>query len=150
MKANRKDQAQQVTFTSEAEFEKAVLERLAATLPHAVHEAVHACLVKSALQAGGAAPSGRLIQNGVRQPAQGGKCDTIWKRLDVMHAGGREPTLTEVMALAASEEWNPNNARIEFYNWRRFHGYKLQAVQVERRVKQVRLQRGMKDRRVAA
>lgn len=40
-------QVQPVAFTSQAEFEKAVLERLAALLPHTVHEAVHACLVKA-------------------------------------------------------------------------------------------------------
>jgi len=144
----------QVTFNNEAEFEKAVLEHIGKVLPAAVHEAVHACLVKVALSQGDAAPSERAIQNGVRHPKHGGKCHTVWAKLDTMRKAGMEPTLPEVIAMAHAEGWNANNTRIEYYNWRRFHGYgapakKTERRRTERRVKQVKLPRGVKNRRVA-
>jgi hypothetical protein len=144
----------QTTFNTEAEFEKAVLEHLTKVLPAAVHEAVHACLVRNVLAQGGAAPSERKIQNGVREPKHGGKCYTVWAKLDTMRSAGMEPTLPEVIAMAHAEGWNANNTRIEYYNWRRFHGYGAPAKKVERRgtdrrVKQVKLKRGFKNRRVS-
>jgi len=110
---------------NEAELEAAVIKKVAEALPAAVHDAVHALLA-------GAAPQGdRTVQNGVRRPLEGGKCDAIWSALDKVLAKGSAPTLHAVQALATKHGWNANNARIEFYQWRKFH--KLGAVVVEHR-----------------
>jgi hypothetical protein len=45
--------------------------------------------------------------------------------------GGELPTLQYVLALAEKQGWNANNARIEYYQWRKFN--KLGAVVVEHR-----------------
>ena len=120
-----------------------------------MHEAVHASLVKVALQADSVAPSGRQIQNGVREPKAGGRCDAVWKRLDKMRAAGMEPTLAEAQAVSAAEGWNANNTRIEFYNWRHFHGYgavitshdEMENRRAERRTKTGKAPRRMMERR---
>lgn len=65
----------------------------------------------------------RPEQNGVKQPSIGGKCRAIWDALDA-HAlsTGDDPTAKDVKALAATHGWNPNNASIEYYQWRKFNG----------------------------
>lgn len=62
-------------------------------------------------------------QNGIKRPSIGGKCRAIWDALDA-HAEttGDDPTAKDVKALAADHGWNPNNASIEFYQWRKFNG----------------------------
>lgn len=62
-------------------------------------------------------------QNGIKRPSIGGKCRAIWDALDV-HAEttGDDPTAKDVKAMAADHGWNPNNASIEFYQWRKFNG----------------------------
>ncbi len=64
-------------------------------------------------------PVERRIRNGVREPARGGKCWKIWNRLDkLQERTGQEPTVAQATKFRGVNE---NNARIEFYNWRRFH-----------------------------
>ena len=65
----------------------------------------------------------REEKNGIKRPSIGGKCRAIWDALD-QHAEttGDDPTAKDVKALAAEHGWNPNNASIEFYQWRKFHG----------------------------
>jgi len=66
---------------------------------------------------------GRDEQNGVKRPSVGGKCRAVWDALDAYQAEMEEmPTAKVVKAIAADEGWNPNNASIEFYNWRKFNG----------------------------
>jgi hypothetical protein len=61
--------------------------------------------------------------NGVKRPSIGGKCRAIWDALDAhAEATGDDPTSKDVKALAATHGWNPNNASIEFYQWRKFNG----------------------------
>lgn len=134
----------------EAQFERAVLERLNLVLPAAVHEAVHACLTVAAND-----PVERKVQNGIREPQANGRCDAVWKRLDKMRGAGMQPTLAEAQAVSAAEGWNSNNTRIEFYNWRRFHGlgavvtsnHEMEHRRANRRVKAGKAPRKMKDRR---
>lgn len=65
----------------------------------------------------------RPEQNGIKRPSIGGKCRAVWDALDAYQAEtGDVPTAKVVRDLAADEGWNPNNASIEFYQWRKFHG----------------------------
>lgn len=64
----------------------------------------------------------REERNGVKRPSAGGACRAVWDALDAMVAAGEQPTSKEVKALAEQNEWNANNASIEFYQWRKFHG----------------------------
>lgn len=65
----------------------------------------------------------RPEQNGIKRPSIGGKCRAIWDALDAYRAEtGELPTSKTVKELAADEGWNPNNASIEYYQWRKFNG----------------------------
>ena len=59
-------------------------------------------------------------RNGVRRPIKG-KCADVWNALDNMLPNGA-PTIGNVRDLAKANSWNINNATIEFYAWRKFHG----------------------------
>lgn len=59
----------------------------------------------------------RPERNGIKRPSAGGKCRAIWDHLDTMEA----PTAKAVRAVAAEKGWNPNNAVIEFYQWRKYN-----------------------------
>lgn len=59
----------------------------------------------------------RPERNGIKRPSIGGKCRAIWDHLDTMEA----PTAKAVRAAAVELGWNPNNAVIEFYQWRKFN-----------------------------
>lgn len=60
------------------------------------------------------------ILNGVRKPIKG-KCADVWQALDDLLAN-ELPTIKHVRDLAQANNWNLNNATIEFYGWRKFHG----------------------------
>ena len=65
----------------------------------------------------------RPTQNGVTRPSEGGRCRAVWDALDDYRAEtGTIPSAAVVRDLAADEGWNPNNASIEFYQWRKYHG----------------------------
>lgn len=65
----------------------------------------------------------RPEQNGIKRPSAGGRCRAVWDALDdYRKETGDLPTAKVVRELAADEGWNPNNASIEFYQWRKFHG----------------------------
>lgn len=65
----------------------------------------------------------RPEQNGIKRPSAGGKCRAIWDALDEFRAEtGELPTSKTVKELAADSGWNPNNASIEYYQWRKFNG----------------------------
>ncbi len=65
----------------------------------------------------------RPTQNGVTRPSAGGRCRAVWDALDAYRAEtGMVPDAKVVRELAADEGWNPNNASIEFYQWRKFNG----------------------------
>ena len=59
-------------------------------------------------------------RNGVRRPIKG-KCADVWNALDNMLPNS-VPTIGNVRDLAKANGWNINNATIEFYAWRKFHG----------------------------
>lgn len=65
----------------------------------------------------------RPEQNGIKRPSAGGKCRAIWDALDEYRTNeGELPDAKFVRALAAEHGYNPNNASIEFYQWRKFNG----------------------------
>lgn len=67
----------------------------------------------------------REERNGVKRPSAGGKCRAVWDALDALQAEleeGEKVTSAMVKDLANDEGWNPNNASIEFYQWRKFNG----------------------------
>lgn len=106
-----------------SKIEKALLARLTPQLIDAVRETVHLVLAQAPVEA---APSdARRVRNGVTEPPAGGKCRAIWEQLDklVLSRKGEVPNVTDTMAAARDADLNENNARCEYYYWRRFHGY---------------------------
>lgn len=65
----------------------------------------------------------RPEQNGIKRPSAGGRCRAVWDALDEYRTNeGVLPDAKFVRALAVENNWNPNNASIEFYQWRKFNG----------------------------
>jgi hypothetical protein len=65
----------------------------------------------------------RPVQNGITRPSAGGKCRAVWDQLDELRASlGTVPSSKDVKVLAQQNGWNPNNASIEFYQWRKYNG----------------------------
>lgn len=65
----------------------------------------------------------RPEQNGIKRPSAGGRCRAVWDAMDEYRANeGVLPDAKFVRALAVENGWNPNNASIEFYQWRKFNG----------------------------
>jgi hypothetical protein len=60
----------------------------------------------------------REERNGVKRPSEGGLCRAIWDWLDTQPGASAK----DVKAKAAEMGWNPNNASIEYYQWRKFNG----------------------------
>jgi hypothetical protein len=55
----------------------------------------------------------------------------VWDACDAFaEANGIDPTASDVKNLALAEGWNPNNASIEFYQWRKFNGIRGRAPKV--------------------
>jgi hypothetical protein len=65
----------------------------------------------------------REERNGIKRPSIGGKCRAVWDACDAFaETNGDDPTAKDVKDMAAANGWNPNNASIEFYQWRKFNG----------------------------
>ena len=65
----------------------------------------------------------RPEQNGVKRPSAGGLCRAVWDACWAhQEITGTPPTAKEVKAIAEANGWNPNNASIEYYQWRKFNG----------------------------
>lgn len=73
----------------------------------------------------------RPTQNGVTRPSAGGRCRAVWDALSAyQRETGEVPTAMVVRELAADLGFNPNNASIEFYQWRKFNGITGRAKKV--------------------
>lgn len=127
--------------TLEETVEQEVLKRLEKPLHIVVHEAV--------LQA--IAEASRITEQSVTEvqgedephrPKAGGRCAAVWETLDAMRDKGEIPTLKEILAIGRRKKWNENNTRIEYYQWRKFHG-------IHGRLKANRFERRRSDRRVS-
>ena len=65
----------------------------------------------------------RPEQNRVKRPSAGGLCRAVWDACWAhQEITGTPPTAKEVKAIAETNGWNPNNASIEYYQWRKFNG----------------------------
>lgn len=64
----------------------------------------------------------RPEQNGIQRPSAGGKCRAIWDFCDELNEKGVIPMPKMLKEAAAEKGWNENNAVIEMYQWRKFHG----------------------------
>lgn len=64
----------------------------------------------------------RPEQNGVTRPSIGGLCRAVWDACDALRTEHGTVTAKMVKAHAETQGWNPNNASIEFYQWRKFNG----------------------------
>lgn len=118
-----KAQIKKVLTEAKIEFPaKANLATLTALLPVAPAEVIPPAEVAPA-STGLKIQKDRITQNGITQPSIGGKCRAVWDALSAYQAEtGELPTAKVVGDLAADEGWNPNNASIEFYQWRKFNG----------------------------
>jgi hypothetical protein len=64
----------------------------------------------------------RPEQNGIVRPSVGGKCRQVWDFCDSVYAGGQLPMPKQMREWAREVDVNENNAVIEMYQWRKFHG----------------------------
>jgi hypothetical protein len=70
----------------------------------------------------------REERNGVKERSRGGLCRLVWDTLNSMmthdEATGlaNVPTVADIKKVAEEKGWNVNNASIEYYQWRKFHG----------------------------
>ena len=116
---------------SPAQLELEVIKRVTEVLPSAVHAAVQGVL---GIDLTSPKPPARRVRNGVKEPKPGGKCHSVWDELDdVLRERKEVPVLSEFVKAAEQKGINANNARIEFYNWRRFHGLSKGTVHTRQR-----------------
>lgn len=65
----------------------------------------------------------RPEQNGIKRPSAGGLCRAVWDSMDHHRdITGAVPNTNDVRFLAEKNNWNKNNAMIEYYQWRKFNG----------------------------
>ena len=65
----------------------------------------------------------RPEKNGVKRPSAGGLCRAVWDACWAQKSEtGEVPTAKWVKEKAAAMGWNPNNASIEYYQWRKYEG----------------------------
>lgn len=122
--------------------EKAVTELVTQRIPEVIHQGVHKALVEAqrahavqapaptqaqVLQAQADAIHRARTQNGVKEPGDSGKCRDIWNALDVLVQRNQAVTVQLAKDSAVANGWNPRNAVIEFYRWKRFNGYQAPA-----------------------
>lgn len=95
--------------------EKNLLARLQDSLPEIVHQTVASAIII-------ASQPKQSKANRLARPAAGGRCARVWDILDQMKSAGSVPTLKQVKKVARRRRLNENNARIEYYRWRKFNG----------------------------
>ena len=74
----------------------------------------------------------RPEQNGVKRPSAGGLCRAVWDACWLhQEKTGEVPTAKQVKEIAVAQGWNPNNASIEYYQWRKYNGISGRVAKVE-------------------
>jgi hypothetical protein len=111
--------------------ESKVLKGLRGTLPTLVHDAVHEAIL-TAVRRSDTLPIGRApvrprsrkstTSSTPSRPKAGGRCEAVWKELDKLRAKSGIPTLKDVLRMGQRKHWNPNNTRVEYYQWRKANG----------------------------
>lgn len=65
----------------------------------------------------------RPEQNGIKRPSAGGLCRAVWDSMDHHRdSTGAVPNTNNVREMADKNNWNKNNAMIEYYQWRKYNG----------------------------
>ncbi len=102
--------------------EKVLTSLVTAQVPKLIHDGVQQAIVE--VQKGKVKEQKQegSKQNGIREPGPTGKCRDVWNLLNEIskHEQVSAPRARE---LAKMRGWNERNATIEFYRWKRFHGY---------------------------
>mgnify|MGYP003397738038 CR=1 FL=1 len=57
-----------------------------------------------------------------QRPKTGGRCAAVWDELDKLNKNQKVPSLKQIITVGKRKKWNENNTRVEYYQWRRFHG----------------------------
>ena len=74
----------------------------------------------------------RPEQNGVKRPSAGGLCRAVWDACWAhQEATGEVPSAKQVKEIALAQGWNPNNASIEYYQWRKYNGISGRVAKTE-------------------
>lgn len=75
----------------------------------------------------------RPEKHGVKRPSAGGVCRAVWDFCDevLRNTGGMVPSPSLVKEQAAKSGWNENNAVIELYQWRKFHGIRGRVTKLD-------------------
>lgn len=104
-----------------------VLEKLEEPLRNIVHEAVAEAIVH-AVHADPRVrlprrPARQRVSTEVKRPKEGGRCEKVWKELDRLAAKrDTPPQLQDILRVGERRSWNPNNTRVEYYQWRKANG----------------------------
>jgi len=106
-----------------------VLEKLEGPLKNIVHEAVAEAIVHAvhAEYPPRKLPAARRRATAkpeeIRRPKEGGRCDAVWRELDkIRQKRHATPALQDILRVGQKKRWNPNNTRVEYYNWRKANG----------------------------
>lgn len=85
-------------------------------LQSVVHE-----VVTETLGSGDPPKTEHEAHNGVRAPDPKSMCGRLWHEFDQLQKKG-QATLSSVKQLAQAKDMNPTTARVQLYQWRKFHG----------------------------
>jgi ribosomal protein L12E/L44/L45/RPP1/RPP2 len=107
-----------------------VTKRIGALLQAVVHDAVVEAIVAAShvgetpAEAAPAEPKQAQAAQGANphRPRAGGRCAAVWDELDRLRAENDVPMLSDIMKVGRQRKWNENNTRVEYYQWRKFHG----------------------------
>lgn len=104
-----------------------ILEKLDGVLPEIAREAVREAIVHAIHAEGVSVPKRRTARSqtpgDVKRPREGGRCDAVWKELDKLQAKkDAVPKLADIQKVGERRSWNPNNTRVEYYQWRKAKG----------------------------
>uniref|UniRef100_A0AAU7B8W5 Uncharacterized protein n=1 Tax=Pseudomonas phage BL5 TaxID=3109218 RepID=A0AAU7B8W5_9VIRU len=100
-----------------------VMKRLGAPLQAVVHDAVAEAIVAASHVEDQPAKAVQAAQDAdPHRPRAGGRCAAVWEELDRLRAEDDVPMLSDIMKVGRQRKWNENNTRVEYYQWRKFHG----------------------------
>lgn len=100
-----------------------VMKRLGAPLQAVVHDAVAEAIVAASHVGDQPVKAVQAAQDDdPHRPRAGGRCAAVWDELDRLRAEDDVPMLSDIMKVGRQRKWNENNTRVEYYQWRKFHG----------------------------
>lgn len=102
--------------------EQVITRLVTAQVPKLIHEGVQQAIVEVQKEKTKEAKQTTSNQNGIKEPGPTGKCRAVW---DMLNEVSKREQVSALRAreLAKLHGWNERNATIEFYRWKRFHGY---------------------------